>query len=897
MRQPIKTTCPYCGVGCGVLASVNQAGGVTIKGDPEHPANYGRLCSKGAALADTLGTEGRLLYPEVEGTAHSWDNALDYTAQQLNSIIAEHGPNAVAFYVSGQLLTEDYYVVNKLMKGFIGSANIDTNSRLCMSSAVAAHKRAFGSDSVPCAYEDLEQADLITLVGSNTAWCHPVLYQRIAKARKENPNLKVVVIDPRKTATCDIADLHLPVSPGSDNYLFNGLLAYLDKNHYSDQEFIENSTEGLDAALAAAHAQVPDLASVANKCAVEQVLVEQFFQLYATTDRSVTVFSQGINQWSYGTDKGNSIINCHLLTGRIGKPGMGPFSFTGQPNAMGGREVGGLANQLAAHMNLNDPQHRELVKNFWQAPVVAEEEGLKAVEMFDAIAAGDIKAVWIMATNPAVSMPNADKVRAALAKCELVIVSDCMRETDTSRYANVLFPARSWGERDGTVTNSERRISRQRAFLSSSGAAQPDWWIISQVAQRMGYSDAFNYEKPADIFQEHAALSAYDNQGERDFNLAGLSKLDEDEYQQLLPVQWPVAEQDQGTARLFENGKFFTPSGKAQFIAVAEHLPANTVNEDYPLVLNSGRIRDQWHTMTRTGKSARLSGHIYEPFVTLHPNDALQIGVVEGSLARVKSQWGEIIVRAHVSAEQRKGDVFAPMHWNDQYASKSYVDALVNPAVDPISGQPEFKHTPVRVEPYQANWYGFLLTRRRLPLEAASYWSCSKGDQLWRYEIAGEATPDNWTDTARGLLCQAADKVEWIEYHDRGVNRYRAARMENDQLESCIFIGPDYALPERDWLVSLFTERELQEQDRRSILTGKSASGQHDAGRTVCACFGVGKNILINKIRQHGLATAEAVGEMLQAGTNCGSCVPEIKGLIAETLRDQDKLNVVMENA
>jgi assimilatory nitrate reductase catalytic subunit len=883
MQLPIKTTCPYCGVGCGILATVDQAGGITIKGDPEHPANYGRLCSKGAALADTLGTEGRLLYPEVEGTAHSWDNALAYTAKRLLSVIAEHGPNSVAFYVSGQLLTEDYYVANKLMKGFIGSANIDTNSRLCMSSAVAAHKRAFGADTVPCAYEDLEQAELITLVGSNTAWCHPVLYQRISKARKQNPNLKVVVIDPRKTATCDIADLHLPVSPGSDNYLFNGLLAYLDTNNYRNQAYIDNSTECLDAALSAAQAQVPDLTTVAMKCGLQQILVEQFFQLFATTARCVTVFSQGINQWSYGTDKGNSIINCHLLTGRIGQAGMGPFSFTGQPNAMGGREVGGLANQLAAHMNLNDVKHRELVKTFWESPGIADDEGLKAVDMFDAMATGDIKAVWIMATNPAVSLPNADKVRAALAKCELVIVSDCMRETDTSRYAHVLLPARAWGERDGTVTNTERRISRQRAFLPTSGAAQPDWWIISQVAQRMGYGDAFAYENPAEIFKEHAALSAYRNQGQRDFNLAGLSKLDEAEYQQLSPIQWPVVEQGQaGTVRMFADGKFFTPSGKAQFIAVEDHAPAYAVDKNYPLVLNSGRIRDQWHTMTRTGKSARLSGHIYEPFVALHPQDASQTNIQEDSLVKVISRWGEIIVRSRVSAEQRVGSVFIPMHWNDQYASKSYVDALVNPVVDPVSGQPEFKHTPVRIEPYEADWYGFLLTRRQLPLKAASYWSCSRGDELWRYEIAGDAIPDNWAETARGLLCQTADKVEWIEYHDCALNRYRAARIENGQLESCIFIGPDYGLPERDWLVSLFTENELQEQDRRSLLTGKPASGQRDAGRTVCACFGVGRNVLIDKIRQHGLATAEAVGEMLRAGTNCGSCIPEIKGLIAE---------------
>ncbi len=883
MPQPIRTTCPYCGVGCGVLASVNQAGGVTIKGDPDHPANYGRLCSKGAALGETLNIEGRLLYPEIEGTTQSWDNALDYTAKKLQSIIAEHGPNAVAFYVSGQLLTEDYYVANKLMKGFIGSANIDTNSRLCMSSAVAAHKRAFGADSVPCAYEDLEQAELITLVGSNTAWCHPVLYQRIAQARKQNPKLKIVVIDPRKTPTCDIADLHLSLAPGSDNYLFNGLLTYLDKNQYRDQAFIDASTEDLDVALEAARTQVPDVETVARKCGLIQEEVVQYFQMFAKMNRSVTVFSQGINQWSYGTDKGNSIINCHLLTGRIGRPGMGPFSFTGQPNAMGGREVGGLANQLAAHMNLDDSHHRQIVKTFWQAPVIADREGLKAIDMFNAMAEGKIKAVWIMATNPAVSLPDAEKVRAALAKCELVIVSDCMRETDTSRYAHVLFPARAWGERDGTVTNSERRISRQRAFLPRNGAAQPDWWIITQLAQRMGFGDAFTYENAADIFKEHAALSAFHNQGERDFNLAGLSNLDVNDYEQLTPVQWPVMEQGHGTVRLFTDGKFFTPSGKARFIAVADHEPAYPVDNDYPLVLNTGRIRDQWHTMTRTGKSARLSGHIYEPFVSLHPNDATRLNIQDGSLVKVSSRWGEIIVRARLTDTQQIGSVFVPMHWNDQFASKSIVDALVNPALDPVSGQPEFKHTPVRVMPYLATWYGFLLSRRRLSLTSTSYWTCSRGNHLWRYEIAGEATPDNWSETARNLLCQTAEKVEWIEYQDRGLNRYRAARIESDRLESCIFIGPDYQLPERDWLLSLFVDETLSEEDRGSILSGKPASGQHDVGRTVCACFGVGRNVIVDNIRERGLTTAEAVGELLRAGTNCGSCIPEIKDLIAET--------------
>jgi assimilatory nitrate reductase catalytic subunit len=885
LNLPVRTTCPYCGVGCGVMVQRDDTGGITVKGDPEHPANFGRLCSKGAALGETLDLDGRLLQPEIDDRPCDWDTALGHVAARFTAIIKEHGPEAVAFYVSGQLLTEDYYVANKLMKGFIGSANIDTNSRLCMSSAVAAHKRAFGADAVPCSYEDLEQAELIVLTGSNTAWCHPVLYQRMAKAKQDNPELMVVVIDPRRTASCDLADLHLAIRPGMDHRLFNGLLAYLHAHNKGDQAFIAEHTEGLEAALAEAQNQSQDLGQLAAVCGLSLARLQQFYALFARSDKVVSVFSQGMNQWSYGTDKNNSLINCHLFTGRIGKPGAGPFSFTGQPNAMGGREVGGLANQLAAHMNLDDPEHRRLVQDFWQAPRLAEGEGLKAVDLFRAVAAGKVKAVWVMATNPAVSLPDADTVRRALAGCEFLVVSDCMRNTDTSQYAQVRLPALTWGERSGMVTNSERRISRQRPFLPTPGAAQPDWWIVTEVARRMGFASAFDYQTPQQIFREHAALSAHGNNGRRAFDIGALTTISDSEYETFAPLQWPLTgKQPAGTSRLFTDGRFYTPSGRARFVPVVAHAPANATDSDYPLAMNSGRIRDQWHTMTRTGKSPRLSGHRVEPSVAIHPQDAFKAGIKEGALVNVASRWGSVVVRARITDNQQPGTVFLPMHWNDQYASKGYADALVNPSTDPVSGQPEFKHTPVRIAAYAARWYGFLLSRRRLPMAHASYWACTRGHGLWRYEIAGEELAAEWPAWARTLLCQPADKVEWIEYQDPAQHRYRAARLENGCLESCLFIGADPKLPERDWLVQLFASEELAQQDRNHILTGRPGHGQHDAGRTVCACFGVGYNTIVAAIRDQGLSNPDEIGQALRAGTNCGSCVPELHQIIEETV-------------
>ena len=875
INTSVFSTCPYCGVGCGVVVNV-EVKTVTLVGDQQHPANFGRLCSKGTALADTLCGEGRLLHPVVNGQRASWEEALSCVADGFGRIIAEHGPDAVAFYVSGQLLTEDYYVANKLMKGFIGSANIDTNSRLCMSTAVAAHKRAFGADAVPVCYEDIELADLVVIVGSNYAWAHPVLYQRLVAAKKARREMRVVVIDPRRTATCDIADLHLGIKPGTDAYMFNGLLHHLRREDALDLSFIEEHVDGFSAAFDAARDSIPKIAQV---CGVDESKIAEFFNLFAKTCRTVTIFSQGINQSSSGVDKANAIINVHLATGRIGKPGMGPFSVTGQPNAMGGREVGGLANQLAAHLDFADVASIDLVARFWNAPAIAQKPGLKAVEMFNAIADGKIKAVWIMGTNPVVSLPDADKVRAALLGCELVVVSDCVRHTDTTACADILLPAAGWGEKDGTVTNSERRISRQRSFLPAVSEAKPDWWIITQVAQRMGFPKAFSYTKPAQIFREHALLSGFENDGQRAFDISALSELSDAEYDSMQPMQWPVNSPTlQGTRRLFTDGKFFTPSGKAHMVAVAPRLPSVAVDNDFPLVLNTGRIRDQWHTMTRTGKVPRLNAQVFESFVQVHASDAQVHQLQDGGLARLTSRHGTMLARVQVSEDQRLGSVFVPMHWNDTFAKSARVDALVAPITDPISGQPESKHTPVLVEPYQTAWQGFVLSRARLDFADASYCASSQGASYWRHEIAGEALPKDWPTWVKSVADIAGD---WIEYRDAAMGRYRAACLQGGHLEVAFFIAPDQRLPEREWLSSLFSQDQLSPADLAGLLSARPPKGAaSDTGRIVCACNSVGEKTILNAITMQGLNSVDAVGQCLKAGTGCGSCVPEIRRLL-----------------
>src|SRR5271155_4804012 len=561
----VSTTCPYCGVGCGVRAEIAADGRVSVRGDAIHPANFGRLCSKGGALGETLGLDGRLLDPMIGGRATGWDEGLGPVARGFADTIEKHGPDAVAFYVSGQLLTEDYYVANKLMKGFIGSGNIDTNSRLCMASSVAGHWRAFGADVVPGTYEDLELADLVVLVGSNLAWCHPVLYQRIAAAKEKRPEMRIVLVDPRRTMTADIADLHLPIHADGDGALFAGLLAWLADHEAIDHDYVVAHTAGFDEALSAACSEGFD--DIVEQTGLQTDQLADFYALFAGASKVVTVYSQGVNQSSIGTDKVNAIINCHLATGRIGKSGASPFSLTGQPNAMGGREVGGLANQLAAHMAFTPPDI-DRVRRFWKAPRIATHEGLKAVQLFEAIGRGEIKALWVMGTNPAVSLPDADVARAALKKLELFVVSENVRSNDTvNAGAHVLLPAHAWGEKSGTVTNSERRISRQRAFITPPGEAKADWWIVAEVAKRLGFGAAFDFKSAAAIFREHAALSAFENNGSRDFDIGGLSELNDDAFDAMKPVLWPHRTDETGQQRFFAGGEFFTNDRKGRFVA------------------------------------------------------------------------------------------------------------------------------------------------------------------------------------------------------------------------------------------------------------------------------------------------------------------------------------------
>ncbi|WP_224737933.1 nitrate reductase [Psychrobacter sp. 28M-43] len=843
----IRTTCPYCGVGCGVLASVNETEVLSVKGDPEHPANSGKLCSKGSALAQTLGTARRLTEPYYQNKQAvmqqhqpmqlgndfnakdvsdkslikqtDWDTVLGDVASRLNDTIAKHGRDSIMFYVSGQLLTEDYYVANKFIKGFIGNNNIDSNSRLCMSSAVAGHKRAFGADLVPGNYEDLEVCDLLVLVGSNMAWCHPILFGRFLAAKKANPNKKLIVIDPRRTDSCEFADLHLPIAAGTDTHLYNGLLHYLDQQGCQDDEYVSQSL-GVDDAVNAAKAWSID--KVASACQVSADSIRQFYESVAATDKTVTAFSMGVNQSQSGTDKVNAIINTHLFTGRVGKVGASPFSLTGQPNAMGGREVGALANLLAAHLELDNADHRQLVADFWQSPqTIAPNVGVKACDAAAAILDGRIKAIWIMATNPVVSLPDADNFRQALTKCDLVIVSDCSVDSDTVKCADIVLPAQGWGEKSGTVTNSERRISRQRALMPALGLAKPDWWILSQVATRMGLT-GFDYQHPSEIFNEHVALTAYGNTHShrtshsnknypRYLNLSkDLSALMTDEvpadkpaqqyisqhinqngnqtyqpialsqqaYEEMLPFQWggtrismidkikPLENEIINSEAAVTKSQLIaiTPSDEASVANVHRHQSRKNSqlivdnrtpfkhefehdtqpeNEVVYLRLITGRLRDQWHTMTRTGLAPQLNQHQPVPTLTIHPNDARQLGVQDNDFVQLHRRFENhgkyesyengvtsngivndtamstakdgnestsiVLAQVAISDTLRVGDAFMPMHWSNAFASFARVGPLIPTVVDPLSGQPELKNSAISVTPVPMQSFGKIL--------------------------------------------------------------------------------------------------------------------------------------------------------------------------------------------
>ena len=872
--ETVKTTCAYCGVGCGIEVNVHnkEQRSSSLDGDPQHPANYGKLCAKGATLAETVGLKQRLLEPMIHNRQVDWPTAIDFVARQLQQIITQHGPDAVGLYVSGQLLTEDYYVANKFAKGFLGTANIDTNSRLCMSSSVVGHKRAFGEDVVPTCYEDIDHADLMILVGSNTAWCHPIVYQRIKKAKQNNSALKIVVIDPRRTDTCDIADLHLAIRSGTDALLFNGLLAWLANEDALDHAFISDHTTGFESALSSARADAPDLTHLSERCGLNQDDLLTLCSWFRDTPKTLTFYSQGVNQSTAGSDKVNAIINCHLATARIGKIGAGPFSLTGQPNAMGGREVGGLANQLAAHMDF-DEASIDRVQRFWQAPNMATQPGLKAIDLFEAAHQGKVKALWIMATNPAVSLPDNNCVREALARCDLVIVSDCIANTDTLAFAHVKLPAQGWGEKDGTVTNSERCLSRQRAFLPSAGNALPDWKIISQVASAMGFAKGFGYESAVEIFREHAQLSCFENNEAkrfRSFNLQDVADISQQDYDQWQPQQWPLNGAPQ--SRLFGDGRFSTADRKARFIAITYAPVANATDTQYRLQLNTGRVRDQWHTMTRTAFAPRLNAHKARPFVEIHPETAKQYRINADDIVRVTSPWGEMLAAATITTGVSPEQVFVPIHWNDQFAANGRVSPLVNPNADPFSGQPEMKHTPVTIRRQTFSSYARFWCRDDAQMPDCDYWVKVMGEDCNLYELADTKTFD------LDALMNTQGKPG-IEYQDPSHGIIRYAWFKDQQLQAALFVAPAPLTINERWISGLFSKETLRPTERQALLSGQTPPDVEDTGVIICACHSVGEKTIRQAIAQ-GCCTAAAVGEHTRAGTNCGSCVGEINQMI-----------------
>jgi assimilatory nitrate reductase catalytic subunit len=891
----IKTTCPYCGVGCGVHVR-EQDEKMILKGDAQHPANFGKLCIKGKNLLETTDNHNRLSLPELNGASVSWDTALAHVANGFAQTIKKYGPQSVAFYVSGQLLTEDYYLANKLMKGFIGTGNIDTNSRLCMSSAVAAHKRAFGEDIVPMSYSDITKADLVIVTGSNLAWCHPIIFKRIREEKERRPALKVIVIDPRHTASCEIADLHLPVSPGGDLVLFNALLNFL-----ADNDGVKNNVgAGLEEALKSAAIDAQKVIAIG----LSNSDINLFFNLFNKSEKVVTLFSQGINQSEQGVDQGNAIINCHLASGKIGKVGSGPFSITGQPNAMGGREVGALCNTLASHIEFTDTHLYPALQNFWQTKNIATKPGLKAVDLFDALDDGKIKAIWIMATNPALSMPDINKVKAALAKCPLVVVSDCVADNDTLSFANVKLPAHCWGEKSGTVTNSERRISRQRSFLKPFKEAKADWWIIAEVAKKMGFVAPFTYQDERAVFAEYAALSGLENNGSRLFDISAFEKITLSQYQNLSPTQWPQSNSAMKVVNdqlLFSDNRYSTPSKQANLIAV-QCRKFSTIKEKNDVIqittqpiftLNTGRLRDHWHTQTRTAKSALLSTHYPEPLVEIHPEDAIKYHIKDQSLISLASNYATVIVRAKLSPLQKQGNLFMPIHWTSTQSAQGGVCQIIAPKFDALSGQPAFKHSQVELKRFATNSEAVLLVKEKITKKISFYQIEQKVEEGYCYHLASNSTPESFLEDIKNYLLNEVfanyrNALQSISGEDKKTQYYRHSYYLNGEVEAGIFVAENKcALP--DGWISQFFNKEHNNLAKRQILSANVT--QMNAKKVFCQCLKIPYSVIEKTLQ--GNHSLQRIRELTGAGNGCGSCIGDISLMLAQQNYDSQMFSCV----
>ncbi len=909
-----KATCCYCGVGCGVIVETDGVQVTGVRGDPDHPANFGRLCTKGSTLHLTanpvLQRQARALYPELRTTRTaprvqaSWDQTLDAIAQQFFDTIKKYGPDSVGFYISGQLLTEDYYVFNKLAKGLIGTNNIDSNSRLCMSSAVAGYKQTLGADAPPACYEDIEQAELIFIVGSNTAYAHPILYRRIEDARKNNTNLKVIVADPRRTDTAREADLFLPILPGTDVALFNGMLHICLWEDLLDSAYIEAHTEGFAELKQTVRDYTPKY--VAEVCGISEADLVQAAQWFGRSKAALSLYCQGVNQSSSGTAKNAALINLHLATHQIGKPGAGPFSLTGQPNAMGGREVGGMANLLSAHRDLSNPEHRAEVAKLWGVDDVPAQPGKTAVEMFEAVRSGEIKLLWIACTNPAQSMPDQKLVRAALKKAELVIVQEAYKTTATVDYADVLLPASSWSEKDGTVTNSERRITRVKPALPKPAETRHDWEIVIDFARRLellicksvGKTDTlFPYESSEDIWNEHRETTRG-----RDLDITGLSF---DILEQQGPQQWPFPQgASTGKKRLYENGIFPTASGRAKFVNTVYQPVAEAVDARYPFHLTTGRLRDQWHGMSRTGTVAQLFAHASEPSVVMSQLDMERRLIKSGELVHVTSKRGSQILPAVAGAEMRAGQAFIAMHWGEEYVSGRGHDgagtfglnALTLSTVDPVSKQPELKHAAVKILKAELPWrflvFGWVDASQVLALQSAlrpylrrfSYASCT----LFGRDKVGvlfRAADDYVADAALVKEIESRFGIEGaavLRYDDAKRGNARHIRVQDGKLAAVSMAGDTSA---EHWLKE-YLEGELPVAALGRMLlmpSSKVPQGFKSRGRIVCNCLNIAESE-IKEVLYVQQGAPDAVLASLQArlkcGTSCGSCVPELKQMV-----------------
>tara|TARA_R110002020_G_scaffold225292_1_gene435410 strand:+ start:3083 stop:5782 length:2700 start_codon:yes stop_codon:yes gene_type:complete len=892
MTTTTASTCCYCGVGCGVLIEHDNERIFGVKGDPAHPANYGRLCSKGATLHLTGDLTARALYPELrlgKGLARSrtdWDTAMGHAAQVFWQTIAEHGPDSVAFYISGQLLTEDYYAFNKLARALVATNNIDSNSRLCMSSAVVGYKRSLGADAPPCSYEDIEQSDCLLIVGSNMAYAHPVLFRRLEQAKADKPDMRIIVVDPRRTDTCDIADMHLAVQPGTDVALFHGILHILMWEGWLDRRFIDEHTGGFDELKALVRDYTPEM--VSGICGIRQDDLQSVARMIGTAPSFLSLWCMGLNQSSAGSAKNSALINLHLATGQIGKPGSGPFSLTGQPNAMGGRETGSLSNLLPGHREAANAEHRDEVAEYWGVDSLPGNVGLSAVELFEGVRQGKIKALWIACTNPAQSMPDQTLIHEALAACPFVVVQEAFATTETCHYADLLLPAASWGEKAGSVTNSERRISRVRSAVAAPGEARPDWAIVCDLATRLeaqlrpGQPSLFDFDSPQSLFDEYRGLTAG-----RDLDYSSLSYALIDE---LGPQQWPFdAATQKGTARLYADNRFPTEDGRARFIAES-YLPHKEQRDArFPLTLNTGRLRDQWHGMSRTGTAAQLFGHVEQAQISLHPDDLRSRRLVDGQLVQVKSRRGELILPVLADEQIRPGQAYIPMHWGNRFLKGLGVNVLTQPLFDPLSKQPELKQAGINIKPVVFPWELFVLVEDDVQQRFTALREHCEELAFASFSLAGRDRP--------ALLIRAAHRnapdADWLakldsllDLHSGPVLIYddprraigKRVRIEEGRITAIRLTGETAA---RDWLRAVWQSGEADAALRRWFLAPLSTPPGGAAGcvdRTLCNCMNVSQSRIQAGI-ERGL-DLQGLKTELGCGTECGSCVPEIRGLL-----------------